>query len=654
MCGITGIYSGDGRQNRRELEKLATAMTATLSHRGPDSTDTWQDADLPLALGHHRLAVLDLSPAGHQPMESSSGRYIICYNGEIFRYLEIKKELEKLQISFRGRSDTEVILAAIDHWGLNLALQKIEGMFAFALWDRKDKQLHLVRDRLGKKPLYVGWAGTGKKGSLVFASELKAFHSHPDFKPVINRKALTATMRYGYVPAPLCIYEGVWSLPAGFRLSICADLIEPGSDLENFMQSYWHHLRVIEEQQQKTQNKSDEQTIDEFEDLLGTCVRDRLISDVPLGAFLSGGIDSSTIVALMQKNSSGRVKTYSIGFEESGYDEAGYAQKIATHLGTDHHEHYVSAKDALNVIPNLPDIYDEPFADISQIPTHLISRFARKEVTVALSGDGGDEMLGGYNRHFIGPKIWSKMRLAPQPLRRALGAMITAIPVEKWDKIGRGRPQFGERIHKGASILGLSSQEKIYQKLISQWDAPEDLVIGGSEAITPLTDPKWQPEGLNFELGFAGRMMYWDALSYLSNDILVKVDRASMAVSLEVRAPLLDKRIYDYVWTLPENMKIRNGQGKWLLRQVLHRHVPKELTERPKQGFSVPIGSWLRGDLRDWAEDLLDEKRLEQDGYLNAKLIRYIWEDYLAGRGNHASKLWTVLMFQAWKQRWMS
>ncbi|GJL85855.1 MAG: asparagine synthetase B [Micavibrio sp.] len=645
MCGITGIYSAKDSQDRQALDRLSSAMTATLSHRGPDGTGTWQDPDLPLVFGHHRLAVLDLSELGHQPMESESGRYVICYNGEVFRYLEIRKELEKSHVTFRGRSDTEVILAAIDHWGLNLALQKIEGMFAFALWDRKDKQLHLVRDRLGKKPLYVGWAGQ----SLVFTSELKALHTHPDFKPVVNRKALTAFMRYGYTPAPLCIYEGVWSLPAGFRMSICADLISPGSDLENFMESYWHHLRALEEQQQKYVKKSDEETINEFEKLLTTCTKDRMISDVPLGAFLSGGVDSSSVVALMQKISSNPVKTYSIGFEEQGYDEAGHAKKIAAHLGTDHHEHYLSAKDALDVIPKLPDIYDEPFADISQIPTYLISKYARENVTVALSGDGGDEMLGGYNRHFIGPKLWHSMRFMPQPVRRMLASIIGGTSIEKWNSLAPSKPQFGERMHKVGSILGMNTQEDIYQKLISQWDAPADLVIGGSEPLTPLTDPEWQPE----DMSFAARMMYWDALSYLSNDILVKVDRASMATSLEIRAPLLDRRIYDYVWTLPENMKIRNGQGKWLLKQVLHRHVPKELFERPKQGFSVPIDSWLRGELRDWAENLLDEKRLDEEGYLNTKIIRDIWEHYLDGHGNHAGQLWTVLMFQAWKERWL-
>ncbi len=649
MCGITGFYTQSAQRNRQELEKLCQDMVGRLAHRGPDGTGTWLDPDMSLALGHHRLAILDLSSEGRQPMISESGRYVICYNGEVFGYLEIKKELEKTGITLRGRSDTEVILAAIDRWGLNLALQKIDGMFAFALWDRKEKQLHLVRDRLGKKPLYVGWAGDGKNGSLVFASELKAFHAHPDFKPEINRDALTTYMRYGYMPAPLCIFKGVWSLPAGFRLSINADLISPGSDLENFMESYWHHLRALEEQQQKASHKSDAETIDEFEALLTTCVQDRLVSDVPLGAFLSGGIDSSTIVALMQKIQNQPVKTYSIGFEEDGYNEAAHADKIAAHLGTDHHEYHLSAGDALDVIPKLPDIYDEPFADISQIPTYLISKCARESVTVILSGDGGDEMLGGYNRHFIGPRIWRAMRFMPQPMRRGMSRMIDSVPIETWNKLAPSKPQFGDRMHKVASIIGMNSQEDIYQKLISQWDVPADLVLGGKEALTPLTDPTWQPERLEF----AEMMMYWDALSYLSNDILVKVDRATMAVSLESRAPLLDRRIYDYVWTLPENMKVRGGQGKWLLRKVLERHVPKELFERPKQGFTVPTGAWLRGELKDWAENLLDEKRLDEEGYLNTKIIRDTWAEHLAGRGNHANQLWTVLMFQAWKERWM-
>ncbi len=645
MCGITGIYSAKQGQNRQALARLATEITDTLSHRGPDSSGIWQDPDKPLALGHRRLAIIDLSENGHQPMESASGRYVITYNGEFYRFSEIKSELERMGVSFRGRSDTEVILAAIDFWGLNLALQKIDGMFAFALWDKKDKQLHLVRDRLGKKPLYVGWAGQ----SLVFSSELKAIHAHPDFKPVVNRKALSAYMRYGYVPAPLCIYENVWSLPAGFRISINVEKITPGANLESLMESYWHHLRVLEEQKQKHRSKSESEIVNEFEALLTTCTRERMISDVPLGAFLSGGIDSSAIVALMQKISPKPVKTYTIGFSESGYDEAAHARKVAAHLGTDHHEHYLSAKDAQNIIPLLPEIYDEPFGDFSQIPTYLVSKFARQSVSVVLSGDGGDEMLGGYNRHVVGPRLWRMMKFTPRPARLALAKFITSTSIEKWNAMAPGQPRLGERMHKIGGILGMKNQEDIYQNLVSQWDSPETIVSGGGDFHTLATDHEWQPQNLSF----AERMMYWDALSYLPGDILTKVDRASMAVSLEARAPLLDKRIYDYVWTLPENMKIRNGQGKYLLRQVLNRHVPRALTERPKQGFSVPIAEWLRSDLRGWAEDLLDEKTLKEDGYLNAPALRAVWNEYLSGRTQHAPKLWTALMFLTWKEKWL-
>ena len=637
MCGLTGFYDLGGKRSRAEMRVAGKAMSDALAHRGPDSDGIWVDEDIPLALGHRRLSILDLSSEGAQPMRSPSGRYVIIYNGEIYNHLELRGALESAGMEFRGRSDTETLLAAVEHWGLNLALQKIGGMFAFALWDRQERQLHFVRDRLGKKPLYIGWAGT----SLVFGSELKALRAHPDFEPRVSRAAFALYMQSGYCRAPHSIYEGVWALPAGQRLSLDIEALEAGADLQAAMISYWDHGDILAQARSNPVQGDDEAVIREFEDLLQASVSERLISDVPLGAFLSGGIDSSCIAALMQKTA-GDVKTYSIGFHEAGFDEAVYAKEIAAHLGTDHHELYVSAGDARDVIPDLPEIYDEPFADISAIPTYLVSRFARGDVTVALSGDGGDEMLGGYARHIEGPKIWKGMKRIPRPLRKGLARFIRSLGTEKWDALNRKHPQFGMRMHKAAGMLSKDTQEAVYARLLSQWDAVPVLdAPAGFDSETP--------EGLSF----AEQMMFCDARSYLPDDILTKVDRASMAVSLEARAPLLDKRIYEYVWRLPARFKIRDGKGKWLLRQVLARHVPREMFERPKQGFNMPVGDWLRGDLKDWAENLLDEQRLKEDGFFDAAAIRESWDAHQKGEGNYADGLWSALMFQAWQNRWL-
>jgi len=646
MCGITGIYSPQNNQNREEFHAMGQAMSAAIPHRGPDSYGIWQDPDTALLLAHRRLAIMDLSPSGHQPMISASTRYTLSCNGEIYNYLALQKELTALGVRFKGRSDTEILLAAIDQWGLNQALQKINGMFAIALWDRKTQELHLIRDRIGKKPLYVGWSGH----DFIFASELKAIQNHKEFQPKINRNNLNAYMRFGYMPAPLCIYEDLWMLPPAHRLTISADDLKTRPKLPTKMQAYWESSTIMSKARTNGQIKQDGQIISEFEDLLQTCIKDRMLSDVPLGAFLSGGIDSSTIVALMQKQSNKKIKTYSIGFHETRFDEANHAAKIATYLGTDHHELYIEAKDSLNLIPQLPNIYDEPFADISAIPTYFVSKFARKSVSVVLSGDGGDEMLGGYNRHTTAPQIWKRMRFMPAPMRKAMAKAIQLMPTSRLDTLMRRHPQFGTRLHKAASIFGLSSEEEIYMRLISQWDNADALVLNSHMPDIPVTQPFKMPEGLSF----AEKMMYKDSISYLPNDVLTKIDRASMAVSLEARAPLLDTRIYEYVWGLHVDAKIRGGAGKWLLREVLARHIPRELFERPKQGFTVPAGEWLRGPLRDWAENLLNEQTLNQDGYLNAKLTRNIWENHLQGRGEHTGKIWNILMFQAWKERWIN
>ncbi|MCB1579758.1 MAG: asparagine synthase (glutamine-hydrolyzing) [Rhodospirillales bacterium] len=634
MCGITGFYTFKADRPRTELHVIGKNMADALSHRGPDAGGLWQDPDLPLVLGHRRLSIIDLSEDGAQPMISASERYVTVFNGEIYNFRTLKKDLEKHGHTFKGRSDTEVILAAIEAWGLSLALQKLSGMFAFALWDRKDRTLSFARDRLGKKPLYIGWAGA----NLIFGSQLEALRTHPDFIPALNPEALQAFLTLGYVEAPLSIYEQIWQLPPGHRLTLDLTALRPGENLPAQMKPYWQASSALEQAKTRPNPLNENALIDEFESLLSQCVSDRMISDVPLGAFLSGGIDSSSIVALMQKHASQPVKTYAIGFEDAGYNEAPFAAKIAAHLGTDHHEHFCTQKDALDLIPRLPEIYDEPFADISAIPTLLVSRFARESVSVALSGDGGDEMLGGYSRHVQGPQIWKNMHKMPRILRIGLSNIITRMPVNSLDQLNRKHPQLGVKLHKVADILSLSSQEDIYRRLIgkgAQGYYQKELSLPG------------------VELSFAEKMMFWDTTGYLPHDILTKVDRASMAYGLEARAPLLDTRIFDYVWSLPENIKIRGGQGKWLLRQVLKRHVPEKLFQRPKQGFNMPVGDWLRGDLRDWAESLLDEKHLREEGLLDVQKTRKLWQSHLGAQGAHGEALWCILMFQAWHKRWM-
>jgi asparagine synthase (glutamine-hydrolysing) len=644
MCGILGFFEIKQSSDDDKRMQIGRAMAQCLKHRGPDDEGLWQDPLHPLLLGQRRLSIIDLSAEGHQPMESASGRYVITFNGEIYNFQDLQAELEMSGVVFRGRSDTEVMLAAIDRWGLNIALQKLGGMFAFVLWDKQEKQLHFVRDRLGKKPLYVGWA----KGALVFGSELKVFHGHPDFKPSVNRDVLALYMRYGCVPAPFCIYDGVWQLPAGNRMTVDIETCAAGADLSALIAPYWHHPRIVEDARQKPKPESDAAALETFEHLLEDAVKQRMVADVPLGAFLSGGIDSSAVVALMQKFAAEKVKTFSVGFEAQGFDEAPFAAKIAAHLGTDHYELYLKPEDALNVIPKLPDIYDEPFADISQIPTYLVSKFAREHVTVALSGDGGDELLGGYNRHITAPMIWKRTAWMPAKVRQFIQNRVYARSMERWDKLVPQKPQFGERIYKAAAMLSHDNIEAAYVDLTSKWNDPAAVVLGATEPLDYMRDPAWQPAGLKP----AEKMIYGDMLSYLPNDVLTKVDRASMAASLEARAPLLDHRLFEYAWQLPLDMKVRQGQGKWLLRQVLNKHVPAQMFERPKQGFAVPVEEWLRGPLRDWAEDLLDAHKLQQQGYFDVAMIRGAWERHLAGTGREAHKLWTVLMFQSWLARW--
>lgn len=620
-------------------------------HRGPDDAGVWQDADAGIALGHRRLAIVDLSVHGHQPMVSACGRYVIAYNGEIYNFPNLRQELETNggAVAWRGHSDTEVMLAAITQWGLVAAVKRFVGMFAFALWDREERILHLVRDRMGEKPLYYGWMSK----TFLFGSELKALRAYPGWRGEIDRNALALFMRHDYIPAPHSIYEGVSKLLPGTILSLSRDPVRDAKESCRPV-AYWSVRDVAGRGMGNRYGGSSTEAVNELETLLKDSVKQQMVADVPLGAFLSGGVDSSTVVALMQAQSSRPVKTFTIGFEEEGYDEAMYANAVAHHLGTEHTELYVTPDQAMSVIPDLPQMYDEPFADSSQIPTFLLSSLARRYVTVSLSGDGGDELLAGYNRYFWGRKIWKTVGWMPRGLRRVTADILRTVTPEKWDSFFQrippitanvGQPrQPGDKLHKLGDILTMDGPEAMYLGLVSHWKNPSSLVIKGNEPLTVLTDPGQWPSFPEF----TEHMMYWDMVTYLPDDILVKVDRAAMAVSLETRMPFLDHRLLEFGWRLPLSMKICNGQGKWLLRQVLYRYIPKELVERPKAGFGVPIDAWLRDPLKEWAESLLDEQRLRQEGFFNQGAIREKWTEHLSGRRNWQYHLWNVLMFQAW------
>jgi asparagine synthase (glutamine-hydrolysing) len=624
-------------------------MTATLALRGPDGQRSWADNAGGCALGHRRLSIIDLSEQGAQPMHSACERYVIVFNGEIYNHRELRDELERAGAApqWRGHSDTEIMLAAIAHWGLHAATVRFTGMFAFALWDRREHKLSLVRDRAGEKPLYYGWAGD----SFLFGSELKALRAHPGWQGCIDRGALTLFMRHAYVPAPYSIYSGVRKLLPGSIFTLTAGaargvLPEPVR--------YWNAADVARDGQRSPFMGSAAEAVNTLESHLRKAIAGQMIADVPLGAFLSGGIDSSTIVALMQANSVRPVKTFTIGFSEDAYDEAKHAAAVARHLGTDHSELYLGAQDALDVVPQLPALYDEPFADSSQIPTHLVARMARQQVTVSLSGDGGDELFGGYTRHDWTGRMWQSMRRCPPALRAALARLATSASPAAWDRVFAvlapliprklRQNHAGEKLHKAAALLDAGSAHEIYARLVSQWQNPAALVIDGFEPALATHDAAaWQVGG-----DPAHSQMYLDLISYLPDDILVKIDRAAMGVSLETRVPFLDHRVIEFAWQLPLSMKIRNGQSKWLLRQLLYRHVPAQLVERPKTGFGVPIDTWLRGPLKDWAGELLDLSRLAREGYLHAETVTQCWQEHLSGRHNRQHALWNVLMFESW------
>lgn len=644
MCGITGFLDPTAQINSDSLQAIIARMTRTLRHRGPDDSGSWVDASAGFVLGHQRLAILDISPEGHQPMISANNRYVLVFNGEIYNFLALRQELQRLGHSFRGHSDTEVMLASFCQWGLKPAIQRFNGMFAFALWDRQEQTLHLGRDRLGEKPLYYGWLGQ----TLVFGSELKALAAHPKFQPEIDRDALTSFLRLKYIPAPYSIYKGIYKLPPGTTLSWQGEAHHP------LPQSYWSIKAVAESGIADPFIGSEQDAIIHLDSLLRDAVGLRMVADVPLGAFLSGGIDSSTVVALMQAQSSQPIKTFTIGFQEDNYNEAQYAKAVAQHLGTAHTELYVTPEEALATIPKLPTLYDEPFADVSQIPTFLVSQLAKQYVTVSLSGDGGDELFGGYGRYLRGQSLWQTVSWIPTTIRQTVAQALTSLEPQTWGRSSNDgqlasltRPKLinlGYKLNRVSEVLRAETAEILYMELDSDWQEPSAVVIGGKE---PQTIFNTQQHGAALP-DFIQWMMYLDTQTYLPDDILVKLDRASMAVGLEGRIPLLDHRVVEFAWQLPHSMKIRERQTKWLLRQVLYRYIPPHLIDRPKMGFGVPIGDWLRGPLRDWAEALLDERRLKQEGFFNPQPIRQRWTEHLSGVRDWQYSLWNILMFQAW------
>lgn len=642
MCGLTGFWQASGVRED-DAKTLVLEMARAIAHRGPDDHGAWVDGTAGIALGHRRLSIVDLSAAGHQPMASTGGRYVIAFNGEIYNHLAIRRELEGRAggITWRGHSDTETLLAAVEAWGFVETLRRTIGMFAIALWDREDQTLSLARDRLGEKPLYYGWQGNGERRTLVFGSELKALRVHPAFDAPVDREALTLYMRTGYIPAPWSIHSGIQKLPPASYV-----VVHRGNETAQ-VQQYWSAEQVALDGYAQPLQLTPETAVDRLEALLGDAVQQQMVADVPLGAFLSGGIDSSTIVALMQSRSDKPIKTFSIGFHEAGYNEAEHAAAVARHLRTEHTELYVRAEDALSVVPALPQMYDEPFADSSQIPTHLVSKMAREHVTVALSGDAGDELFCGYSRYLFTEKLWSRMSRVPRPLRQFAGSMLSVVPAQAWNSLGRltGYGPLGERMRKGANALGSAEPDHLYLHTISQWLEPELLVEGVREPATLLTGG---PSALR-SLPPVPRMMAYDIQTYLPGDILTKVDRAAMSVSLETRVPMLDHRVVEFASQLPMDLKLRNGTSKWVLREVLYRHVPRQLIERPKMGFGIPLDHWLRGPLRDWAEQLLSPAKLRQEG-LRVEPIRHAWQEHVTGARNRQYALWTVLSYMAWKQ----
>jgi asparagine synthase (glutamine-hydrolysing) len=655
MCGFTGFLEINQPLHAFDPRSAITLMSNAINHRGPDDQGIWIDSDAGIALGHRRLSIIDLSSNGHQPMHSNCGRYVIVFNGEIYNYLEIRRELERLNEApaWKGNSDTEVMLEALRCWGLKKALKKFSGMFAFALWDRKKRVLQLGRDRLGEKPLYYGWVDN----IFLFGSELKALRCHPRWKGAINRDVLALFMQYNCVPAPYSIFKNIFKVLPGTTITFPKEQPLNETPFPLTPNYYWSARKIATPEDIDPTLETETTAINTLENTLKDAIQEQMIADVPLGAFLSGGVDSSTIAALMQTQSTTPIQTFTIGFEEKEYNEAVDAKAVARHLRTNHTELYVTPKEAMEVIPKLPELYDEPFSDSSQIPTFLVSQLARQHVTVCLSGDGGDELFGGYNRYFWGKRVWNNISRKPKWINNAIKKGITTFPPSAWNNLFKffnpllpnsiKQQNPGDKLHKLAKLLTCESLQEMYLKLISHWSSSSSLVLGAKELSTlPTSFKNWD----DFK-DFTKAIMYLDMVCYLPDDILVKVDRASMGVSLEVRVPFLNHRVVELAWKIPMHMKIRKNQGKWLLRQVLYKYVPKQLIERPKMGFAVPIDSWLRGPLRDWAEDLLSPKRLKDEGFFDPEPIRRIWQTHLSGKMNYQHHLWDVLMFQAWLEK---
>lgn len=649
MCGAAGFLTPDSR----DLEHIVRRMTGALNHRGPDDSGVWFDETCGVALGHRRLSILDLSEAGHQPMQSGSGRYVIVFNGEIYNHQDIRTRLagRSLAPDWRGSADTETLLAAIDAWGLEEALNSTSGMFAFAVWDRHEQVLTLARDRFGEKPLYYGFSG----GVFLFGSELKALMAHPQWRGELEEDALESYLRFGCVGGEQCVFRSIKKLKPGSLLRVTRGDVKAGEVPQP--EIWWSAEQAAGEAMGAEPLAASEAAIFAVERSLGASVRARMLSDVPLGAFLSGGIDSSLIVALMQQQADRPVRTFSVGFDDARYDESTHAEAVAAHLGTDHTTLNATSQMALDLVPRLPEIYDEPFADSSQLPTALISRLTRDHVTVALSGDGGDELFGGYNRHLWVPRLWQKLAWLPRPARRALAASLKAITPEAYDRLmrslGRMLPArlrmrtFGEKLHKLAAVLDSDSERALFAGVASMNRHPGSLLVGEKPVTAPesLFPALAQFNGVEW-------MLLIDTLQYMVDDVLVKVDRASMDSSLEVRVPFLDPDVFQTAWRIPSDLKLRDGQGKWVLRQLLYRHVPKTLIDRPKMGFAIPLDGWLRGPLREWAEDLLSSASLAGLPMLNAAAIQRLWQAHVRGEGHYAQQLWAVLQLVAWQQKW--
>jgi asparagine synthase (glutamine-hydrolysing) len=664
MCGFAGFLSGD-LSVLGNPEYVVTNMALAIAHRGPDDAGAWVDLQAGIAFGHRRLSIVDLSNAGHQPMHSASGHFVIAFNGEIYNHMEMRAEIEtntSLNTQWRGSSDTETLLAAFENWGVEATLKKSVGMFSFALWDVQQKTLTLARDRLGEKPLYYGWVGTGNKAAFLFGSELKALRIFNEFDNNISREALACYMQYTHVPAPYSIYQNIYKLEPGCLLTIKGglpplpnQLMRPHYIDDRLELKRWWSMAEVVEAGAQNMILDETQALNALEQRVNEAISNQMLADVPIGAFLSGGIDSSAIVSLMQQQSPRAIKTFTVGFEEADFDESSHARAIAAHLGTDHSELIVTSKDATSVIPLLSSIYDEPFADSSQIPTYLLCRVARQKVKVALSGDAGDELFGGYNRYFWGPRIWRRLAWLPYPARQMMSKAILTINVENLDEMGRvlGVHRAGKSLHKlASSIEGVFNLDDLYRSLVSEWKDPSMVVKldatrsdMGIHSLRSMYSDLMPRKGVETQ---QLQMMYRDTMTYLPNDILCKVDRAAMAASLETRMPFLDHRVVEIAWQLPLNLKIRGKERKWALKQILYKNVPQALFERPKSGFGIPLGEWLRGPLREWAENLLEKKRLEIEGFFYSEPICQKWKEHLSGTRDHTASLWTVLMFQAW------